>query len=196
MMYDSFEKNHEAAIANQERPPKKEAKIKFPLIADDESLEKLLGQMIGPEEAQRVMYASDHASFTVDGTDTETVHESNNDGVEVAAMFLEDQMATDDTNQDKDISAEVMSAAPKVYHFNHPSRKDSSTSTKRLEDLMSNISGHRTELGNPMKPNNQMRWNSTKALNDISENESEGKFAGKVKNAGQKGAFSRQKSFG
>lgn len=89
-----------------------------------------------------------------------------------------------------------MSAAPKVYHFNHPSRKDSSTSTKRLEDLMSNISGHRTELGNPMKPNNHMRWNSTKALNDISENESEGKFDGKVKNAGKNGAFSGQKSFG
>ena len=92
MMYDSFEKNHGAAIANQEQnsQPKKEAKIKFPLIADDESLEKLLGQMIGPEEAQRVMYASDHASFTVDGTETETVHESNYDAVEVVAMLLED----------------------------------------------------------------------------------------------------------
>ena len=53
MMYDSFEKNREAKIAENEqnKQPKKEAKIKFPLIANDESLEKLLGQMIGPEEA-------------------------------------------------------------------------------------------------------------------------------------------------
>ena len=59
------------------------------------------------------MYASDHASFTVDGTDTETVQESNFDGVEVAGMMLlEDQSATTDTNKHKDVSAEVMSAAP------------------------------------------------------------------------------------
>ena len=41
-----------------------------------------------------------------------------------------------------------------------------------------------------------MKWNSTKALNDISEDESEGKFDGKVKNAGKNAAFSGQKSFG
>ena len=124
--------------------------------------------MIGPDEAQRVLYASDHASYTIDGT--ETIRESNeDDGIEVSAMLLEDQTSSTNEGEDKEKSLEVMSAAPKLQQHNRVDRKGSSTSIKRAEDILTSMSGHRTDFGNLMIPNNEMRWNSTKGLNEIAE---------------------------
>ena len=64
--------------------------MKFPLIANDDSLEKLLGDMIGPDEAKKVMFASDNASYTIDGTEMTTGRDFNVGGIEVNAMLLED----------------------------------------------------------------------------------------------------------
>ena len=60
MMYASFDQNHENMI--KEKKKQKQGKLKFPLIATDDSLERLLSNMLGAEEARKVMYASDHAS--------------------------------------------------------------------------------------------------------------------------------------
>lgn len=48
------------------KEPKKEARIKFPLIATDDSLQKLLSNMIGKAEAKKVLYASENASQAQD----------------------------------------------------------------------------------------------------------------------------------
>lgn len=37
-------------------------KLKFPLIKNDDSLEYLLNDLLGPDQAKLIMYGSDHAS--------------------------------------------------------------------------------------------------------------------------------------
>lgn len=36
--------------------------MKFPLLKDDDDLDNLLNDMLGPEAAKKVMYGSEHAS--------------------------------------------------------------------------------------------------------------------------------------
>ena len=37
-------------------------KLKFPLLKNDDSLDNMLNDMLGPEAAKKFMYGSDHAS--------------------------------------------------------------------------------------------------------------------------------------
>ena len=62
MMYESIEKNQEAAVqmnsGSRKIPPQQKkqssGKIMFPLITNDDKLEKLLAGMIGEDEAKKV----------------------------------------------------------------------------------------------------------------------------------------------
>ena len=46
--------------------------------------------MIGPDEAKKVMFASDNASYTIDGTEMTTGRDFNVGGIKVNAMLLDD----------------------------------------------------------------------------------------------------------
>ena len=141
MMNDSIEANTEAAVQqnsgkrrkNAAPPQKKESsgKIKFPLIANDDSLERLLGDMIGPDEAKKVMFASDHASFTIDGTEMTTGREFNVGGNDVNAMLFDDQTTSNDDGEKSGKPVDVMSAAPKLEKINYVARRESASNLQR-----------------------------------------------------------------
>ena len=46
--------------------PQDPGKLKFPLIKNDDSLEYLLNDLLGPDQAKLIMYGSDHASVDQD----------------------------------------------------------------------------------------------------------------------------------
>jgi len=52
--------------------------LKFPLLKGDDDLDNLLNDMLGPEEAKKFMYGSDHASHA--HAETDGIHVSNVDG--------------------------------------------------------------------------------------------------------------------
>lgn len=49
-----------------EKEEENAAKLKFPLLKGDDDLDNLLNEMLGPEEAKKLMYGSDHASHVHD----------------------------------------------------------------------------------------------------------------------------------
>ena len=53
----------------EEKEKAKQPKLKFPLLKNDNELDELLTDMLGPEQAKKIMYGSDHASHQVDQSD-------------------------------------------------------------------------------------------------------------------------------
>ena len=126
--------------AGQEDEQEQEkAKLKFPLLKGDDDLDILLTDMLGPEEAKKFMYGSDHASHAHNQTDA--AHASI---IDVSNL---------DTNTNDEANQEIMSAAK--------GRKSvKSKSTLKNKDEIS-ISAHGTEVGG-RKQQKKMKWNSVR----------------------------------
>ena len=122
--------------------------MKFPLLKNDNELDELLTDMLGPEQAKKIMYGSDHASHIVD--QSEIAYSQK--GVE----HMGEHLNAESTKEEKH---EVLSVAG---GRNVAGKQGSikSKSTLRNKDEIS-IGGHRSEVGGARSPK-KMRWNSTK----------------------------------
>ena len=114
-----------AGQEDEQEQEKEKAKLKFPLLKGDDDLDILLTDMLGPEEAKKFMYGSDHASHAHNQTDA--AHASI---IDVSNL---------DTNTNDEANQEIMSAA-KVR------KSVKSKSTLKNKDEIS-VSAHGTEVG-------------------------------------------------
>lgn len=119
--------------------------MKFPLLKDDDDLDNLLNDMLGPEAAKKVMYGSEHASHAHGESEAKQISV-------IGASTLDSQ--TRDGANDKH---EIMSAAP---GGGAGKRSIKSRSSLKDKDMLTVQAGHGSEAGKA--PGKKIKWNSTK----------------------------------
>ena len=122
-----------------------QSKLKFPLLKNDDTLDDLLYDMLGPDEAKKLMYGSDHASVAIGQSD----HAA-------ATQRIGDKNILLDTDADQ--TKEVQS-----QYKGKKSVKSKSTIRGAQEANNSSIIRHGTDAGR--KSPKKTRYDSTRPMN-------------------------------